>query len=193
MLVETGSTGRVLILVGSLLEVDDRTGLEVDGEGTVVVSVRSVKDTVGLLVVEVPGRVSEINIGLVCSVVEEVELWVMLGALVVLSVEASGLGEEVDVVNVVIVSTTSGVTGEDVSFVVLGMCAVGVEAVVLDADTVEDVSDIETAGPLKVEYSEENVDDITVLVGVGGGTTAGLMPKHKTNTIFIRHFIKYLI
>lgn len=181
MLVETGSTGRVLTLVGSLLEVDDRTRLKVDGEGIAVVRVRSVKDAVGLLVVEVSERVSERDIGLVCDVVEEVELWVMLGALVALSVEASGLGEEVDVVNVVMASTTPGLIGEDVSFSVLGMCAVGVEAVVLDSDTVEEVSDIETTGPLKVECSEEDVDDIAVLGGMNGGTTAGLMPKHKHN------------
>lgn len=181
MLVETGSTGRVLTLVGSLLEVDDRTGLKVDGEGIAVVRVRSVKDSVGLLVVEVSERVSERDIGLECDVVEEVELWMMLGALVVLSVEASGLGEEVDVVNVVMVSTTPGLIGEDVSFSVLGMCAVGVEAVVLDSDTVEEVSDIETTGPLKVECSDEDVDDIAVLGGMNGGITAGLMPKHKHN------------
>lgn len=175
MLVETGRAGRVLTLVGSLLEVDDSTGLKVDGEGIVVVRVRSVKVSVGLLVVGVSERVPERDIGLVCRVVEEVELWVMLDALVVLSVEASGLGEEVDVVNVVMVSTTPGLIGEDVSFSVVGMCAVGVEAVVLDSDTVEEVSDIETAGPLKVECSEEDVDDIAVLGGVNGGTTAGLM------------------
>lgn len=105
----------------------------------------------------------------------------MLGALVILSVEASGLGEEVDVVNVVMVSTTPGLIGEDVSFAVLGMCAVVVEAVVLDSETDEEVSDIETAGPLKVECSEEDIDDIVVLGGVNGGTTAGLMPKHKQN------------
>lgn len=177
MVVETGCAGRVLTLVGSLLEVDDRTGLKVEGEGIVVVRVRSVKDSVGLLVVEVPERVSEIDIGLVCSVVEEVEVevWVLLDALVVLSVEASGLGEKVDVVNVVMVSTTSGLIGEDVSLAVLGMCAVGVKAVVLDSDTVEEVSDIETTGLLKVEYSEEDVDDTAVLGGGNRGTTAGLM------------------
>lgn len=180
MLAETGSIGRVLTLVGSLLKVDDRMGLKVDGEGIAVVRVTSVKDSVGVLVVEVSERVSERDIGLVCTVVEEVELWVMLGALVVLSVEASGLGEEeVDVVNVVMVSNSPGLRGEDVSFAVLGMCAVGVKAVVLDPDTVEEVSDIDTAGPLKVEYSEEDVDDIAVLGGVNGGATAGLMPKHK--------------
>ncbi len=63
----------------------------------------------------------------------------------VLSVEANGLGEEVDVFNVVMVSTTPGLIGEDASFSVLDMCAVGVEAVVLDSDTSEEVSDIETA------------------------------------------------
>ncbi len=181
MLVETGSTGRVLTLVCSLLEVDDRTGLKVDGDGISVVRVRSAKDSVGLLVVVVSGRVSERDIGLVYNVVEEVELWVILVALVVLSVEANGLGEEVDVFNVVMVSTTPGLIGEDASFSVLDMCAVGVEAVVLDSDTSEEVSDIETAGPLKVECSEEDVDDIAVLGDVNGGTTAGLMPKHKYN------------
>ncbi len=181
MLVETGSTGRVLTLVSSLLEVDDRTGLKVDSDGISVVCVRSAKDSVGLLVVEVSGRVSERDIGLVYNVVEEVELWVILVALVVLSVEASGLGEELDVFNVVMVSTTPGLIGDDVSFSVLDMCAVGVEAVVLDSDTAEEVSDIETAGPIKVECSEEDVDDIAVLGGVNGGTTAGLMPKHKYN------------
>lgn len=181
MLVETGSTGRVLTLVSSLLEVDDRTGLKVDGDGISGVRVRSAKDSVGLLVEEVSGRDSERDIGLVCNVVEEVELWVILGALVVLSVEASGLGEEVDVINVVMCSATPGLIGEDVSFSVPDMCAVGVEAVVLDSDTAEEVSDIETAGPLKVKCSEENVDDIAVLGGVNGGTTAGLMPTHKYN------------
>lgn len=101
-------------------------------------------------------------------------------ALVVLSVEASGLGEKEDVINVVMVSTTSGLIGEDVSIAVLGMCAVGIIAVALLSDTVVDVSDIETAGPLKVECSED-VDGMAVLVGVNGGTTAGLMPKHKHN------------
>lgn len=72
MLVETGSTGRVLTLVCSLPEVDDRTGLEVDGKEIVVVRVSSVEDSVGLLVVEVPERDAEINVGLVCNVVEEV-------------------------------------------------------------------------------------------------------------------------
>ncbi len=70
MLVETGSTGgRVLTLVCSLLEVDDRTGLKVDGDGISVVRVRSAKDSVGLLVVVVSGRVSERDIGLVYNVV----------------------------------------------------------------------------------------------------------------------------
>lgn len=96
-------------------------------------------------------------------------------ALVVLSVEASGLGEEEDVVNVVMVSTTSGLIGEDVSIAVLGIIAVA-----LLSDTVVDVSDKETAGPLKVECSED-VDGTAVLGGVNGGTTAGLMPKHKHN------------
>lgn len=74
----------------------------------------------------------------------------MLVALVVLSLEASGLGEEEDVVNVVMVSTTSGLKGEDVSIAVLGLCAVGIVAVALLSGTVVDVSDIDTAGPLKV-------------------------------------------
>jgi len=72
MLVETGSTGRVLTLVWSLPEVDDRRGLEVGGKEIVVVRVCSVDDSVGLLVVEVPERDDEINVGLVCNVVEEV-------------------------------------------------------------------------------------------------------------------------
>lgn len=71
----------------------------------------------------------------------------MLVALVVLSMEASGLGEEEDVVKV---STTSGLKGEDVSIAVLGLCAVGIVAVALLSGTDVDVSDIDTAGPLKV-------------------------------------------
>lgn len=177
MLVVTGSTGRVLTLVSSLLEVDDRAGLEVGGKGIVVVRVSSVEDSVGLLVVEVPERDAEIYTGLVCNVDEEVS--VTLDALVVLSVEASGLEEEEDVVNVVMVSTTSGLIGEDVSIAVLGVCAVDIIAVALLSDTVVDVS--ETAGPLKVECSED-VDGMAVLGGVNGGATAGLMPKHKHNT-----------
>lgn len=176
MLVVTGSTGRVLTLVSSLLEVDDRAGLEVGGKGIVVVRVSSVEDSVGLLVVEVPERDAEIYTGLVCNVDEEVS--VTLDALVVLSVEASGLEEEEDVVNVVMVSTTSGLIGEDVSIAVLGVCAVDIIAVALLSDTVVDVS--ETAGPLKVECSED-VDGMAVLGGVNGGATAGLMPKHKHN------------
>lgn len=72
MLVETGSTGRVLTLVCSSPEVDDRTGLEVGGKEIVVVRVSSVEDSVGLLFVEVPERDAEINVGLECNVVEEV-------------------------------------------------------------------------------------------------------------------------
>lgn len=72
MLDETGSTGRVLTLVGSLLEVGDRAGLEVGGKGIVVVRVSSVEDSVGLLVVEVPERNAEIYTGLVCNVEGEV-------------------------------------------------------------------------------------------------------------------------
>lgn len=178
MLVETGSTGRVLTLVGSLLEVDDRAGLEVGGMGIVVVRVSSIEDSVGLLVVEVPERDAEIYTGLVYNV--EGEERVTLDALVVLSVEASGLVEDVDVVNVVMASTTSGLIGEDVSIAVLGICAVGTVAVVLLSDTAVDVSDVETAEPLKVECSED-VDAMAVLGGVNGGTTAGLMPKHKHN------------
>jgi len=74
----------------------------------------------------------------------------MLDALVVLSLEASGLGEEEEAINVVMVSTTSGLKGEDVSISMLGLRVVGVIAVTLLSGTVVDVSDIDTARPLKV-------------------------------------------
>lgn len=60
------------------------------------------------------------------------------------------------------------------------MCVVGIIAVALLSDTVVDVRDKETAGPLKVECSED-VDGMAVLGGVNGGPTEGLMPKHKHN------------
>lgn len=149
MLVDTGRTGKVLILVGSELEVDGRTGLELGGEGIVVVRVSSVEDSVGLLVVEVTETGAEIDTGLVYNVVEEMGLDVMLGVLMVLSVEARGLQEEEDVVNVVMISTTSGLIGEVVGFSVVGMCTEGV-VVVLDSDTVVEMSVVETAGMLEV-------------------------------------------
>lgn len=149
ILVDTGRTGKVLTLVCSELEVDRRTGLELGCEGIVVVRVNGVEDSVGLLVVEVTETGAEIDTGLVYNVVEEVGLDVMLGALVVLSVEARGLQEEEDVVNVVITSTTSGLIGEVVGFSVVGMCVVGV-VVALDSDTAVEMSAVETAGMLEV-------------------------------------------
>lgn len=103
----------------------------------------------------------------------------MLGNPVALSVEASGLEEEEDVVNGVIVSTSSGLTAEEVSFSVTGMCVVCVKPVVLDSDKVLEVADIETAGPLKVEIKVEDdeikvEDDMVVVGGVNGGIITGL-------------------
>lgn len=105
---------------------------------------------------------------------------VLLGALVLLSVDAGELEEDKDVVNVVMASTRSGLTADEVSSVV-GMCVVGVEAVVLDSGVVLDVDDIGTAGTLKVEIAKDDVDVMAVLVGMNGGTMAGLMPKSKHN------------
>lgn len=177
-LVVTGSTGRVLTLVGSLLEVDEKVWLVV---GTVVVA-SGVEDS-GRVVVEVIERDAET--GLVCTVLGDVGLSVLLGALVVLSVDASGIEEEEDVVNVVMVSTSTGLAADEVSFSVVGMCVVGVEAVVMDSGVVLDVDDIETAGTLKVEIAEDDVDVMAVLGGVKGATMTGLMPK--INTKSVRH------
>lgn len=174
MIVETGSTCKVLTLVGSLLEVDDKVWLTV---GIVVVLVSGTEDSVGWVVVEVTERDAEIEV--VCTVVRKVGLSVLPGALVVLLVDTSGIEEEEDVVNVVMVSNRTGVTADEVSFSVVGMRVVGVAAVVLDSGIVLIVDDVETAGTLKVEIAEDDVDVIAVLGGVNGGTTTGLMPKNK--------------